>query len=117
MSSIQSDIIEIDALDKELKSVQQHLKKLKKRREQVNKRIQDYLDKNDQPGVKYKGIAIIKQEKQKRLYKKKKDRETDACQFLEEHGIRQPKKFLEQLLEKRRGEAFQEECLTVSKYK
>lgn len=102
--SIQGKVDEINSIKKELKVIGQRGKLLRKRVKALEYEINEYLEMKDQPGMKYKGVAIIREEKTVRKPKKKNEQKMDAMYILENYGIENPEKVLEELLEARRGD-------------
>lgn len=103
--SVSGDVNELNQLDNEIKRVQSHLKELRIRKQTVESRIIDYLQQKNQPGVKYKGKALVLENKTKRINKSKVNKETDAISILSQYDIPEPEKVLEKILESRRGQA------------
>lgn len=101
--SIQQDVIELQNLDTELKRLRKRMRILRDQKEQCEKRILEYLDVNDQPGVKMNGTIIMAQERRKRKYQKKSDKLTRGQYILQKHGIHNSKEALEEIMEAMRG--------------
>lgn len=101
--SIQGDVIELQSINHEIKVLLARLRNLRKKAKDAEQRINSFLEQKGQPGVKFKGTAIIRETKPKRKPKKKADREADALYVLRKHGIDNPQNVLEELLEARRG--------------
>lgn len=101
--SIQGKVNELNSIKGELKSLRIRGAALRKRAKQIEDEIDEYLELKDQPGLKYKGTAIIREVATKRRIKKKDEQKSDAIYVLERHGINSPEKVLEELLESRRG--------------
>jgi hypothetical protein len=103
MSSIQADVNDLNNVRKELKRLRETMRNLQNLQKEYEKRILDYLETNDQPGVRYKGVTIIADEKQKRKYQRKADKLERGERMLRELGISDGKKVLENLLENLKG--------------
>lgn len=101
--SIQSDINELQSINIEIKNIQQRLKHIRNQKKKVENRINNFLKEKQQPGVKYKGVAITVQDVKKRSYKKKQHKKDDGCYILNKYGINNSKQVLEELLEAMRG--------------
>jgi transposase len=104
MSSIQGDINEINQINKEITDLRKRLVILRETKTKIEKRINEFLQEKDQPGVKYKGMAITIEEMKKRTYKNKKTKETDGIDILQKYGIDNSKKVLSEILEAMRGD-------------
>lgn len=114
--SIQGKVKEIDSIKKELKTLRDRGSVLRKRIKVIEQEIEQYLDAKDQPGLKYKGIAIIRENKQKRRIKKKNEQREDAIYVLEKYGIDRPEKVFDEIMEARRGSPTNEVKFTYKKY-
>lgn len=115
--SIQGQVNELKSIHNELTLIRKRGSTLRKRAKQLEEEIDAYLDSKDQPGLKYKGMAIIRENKPKRKIKKKADQKTDSINVLEQHGIDNPEKVLEEILEARRGSPTEQRKLKFKKYK
>jgi hypothetical protein len=102
--SIKSDVEELNKLGVEIKSLSTQIRFLRQQSAEVEGRILNFLREKEQPGVKYKGTAVLIENKQKRAPKKSKDREIDALGVLERHGISNPQEVYDQIMEARKGE-------------
>lgn len=101
--SIQGKVNELNSIKSELKSLRQRGTALRKRVKVIEDEIDEYLDSKDQPGLKYKGTAIIRETSTKRRTKKKADARADAIYVLERRGVESPEKLLDEIMEARRG--------------
>lgn len=115
MSSIQSYISEIKNLNIELKRINKQATGIRKRIKDLEQNIINYLSKKEQPGVKFQDIAIVVENKTKREYKAKKDKEDAAIKILENRGISDSKYVLEQILEARRGNPVEDKKIKIKK--
>jgi hypothetical protein len=113
--SIQGKVNEVNSIKNELKSIRERGSVLRKRMKQIEEEIEEYLDSKDQPGLKYKGMAIIREVKTKRCVKNKEQQQKDAIQVLEKHGINSPRKVLDEIIESRRGLPTEQKRLTFKK--
>lgn len=102
--SIKGDVHELNLINAEIKRLSTHLRELRKSAKEANSRIAKYLEEKEQPGVKYKGNAVVLEHSTKRIGKKKKDQEEDALQVLRDNGVHNARDVLDQILEARRGE-------------
>jgi hypothetical protein len=117
MTSIQSDINELNEVNQEIKRLSAMLKKLRKQSKDIELRIADYLKDKDTPGVKFQGYAIVLEQKEKFVKKKKVEQEMDAIQVLENYNINNPSEALKEIIQARRGESTQVNKLKIKKIK
>jgi hypothetical protein len=78
--------------------------------------IIDFLDKKDQPGLKYKDITIISEEKDRHFRLKKKDKLQKGKNILQKYGIPSSDKLLEELINLK-GEAVPYKKVKIHKLK
>lgn len=100
---IRQDVIEFKNLDTEIKRLRKDVKLLKAQKDACEKRILEYLEVNEQPGVKMNGTVIMAQERPKRKYQKKTDKINRGEDVLKKYGIHESKEALNELLEAMRG--------------
>lgn len=117
MSTISGSVKELEDINKELASLRGKMKILRERKEKLEGEICQYLDEKDQPGLKYKNIAIVMEEKEKRLRKKKQDKLNDGISYLRDNGISNPEKVLENLLDKMKGDVEEKKVLKIREIK
>lgn len=115
--TIQSKVNELNSIKNELKIIGKRGKLLRKRLKVLETEITDYLEAKDQPGMKYKGIAIIKEVVTKRPAKKKKDAKSDIISILNKNGINNAEKVYNDLLDAKKGEPEETLKLKIKKYK
>lgn len=115
--SIRADVTELQSIQAEINSLNKRRRILREKEKEVQARIKMFLEAKNQPGLKHQGTAIKLEEKETRISKKNKDRDSDACSVLEKYGISNPDKVLAELLEARRGEKVLEKKLKLGKYK
>ncbi len=101
--SIQQDVHELRSLDVEMKRLRKHIKLLKDQKDKCEKRILEYLETNQQPGLKHENTVIMAQERKKRRYEKKTSKIIKGESILDKYGIPNTKEILEELLEAMRG--------------
>ena len=117
MSSIKGDIQELERINAEIKRMSIHVKALRKQAKVVEDRIVEFLNVKNQPGVKYDEKAIMVENKTKRGPKKVVDRENDSLRILQDYGIENPKKVLDEILEARKGSEEEIKKLKIKKIK
>jgi len=112
---ITGNIRELDNLNIEIKRLAKQLRKLRARKKKIEGDISQYLEETNKPGVKYKGTAIIAENKVKHVRNRKKvDKENDGTYILSQYGIQNPEKVLKELLEAMKGP---KENTTILKFK
>lgn len=115
--SIQGKVNELNSIKNELKTLRSTGAKLRKRAKDIEAEIEEYLDAKDQPGLKYKGTAIIRETTMKRSMKKKKDARTDAIYVLENYGVESPEKVFDEMMDARKRSPTEQRKLKFKKYK
>ncbi len=115
--SIQGKVNELNSIQNELKSLRIRGATLRKRAKIIEEEIDEYLDMKDQPGLKYKGSAIFRETATKRRIKKKIEQRSDAIDVLEKHGVDDPDKILDEIIEARRGSPTEHRKLKFKKIK
>lgn len=115
--SIQGKVNELNSIQNELTAIRKRSSGLRQRAKQIEQEINDYLDAKDQPGLKYKGMVIIRETKPKHKTKKKADQKTDAIYVLKQNGIDDPERVLEEILTARKGSPTEHTKLKIKKYK
>jgi len=115
--SIQGRLNELNSIKNELKSLRARSSQLRNRAKNIEDEINQYLDSKDQPGLKYKGVAIMRENKTKRKYKRPKDKDTDALGVLENHGVSNAQDVLKELMEARKGSPAEYRKLKFKSYK
>ena len=101
--SIQNDVLELKSLDMELKRMRKKFKELKQQREDCERRIMEYLDVNEQPGLRMNGTVIMARDRNTRKNITKSDKMARGDLLLQQHGICNSQQVLEDLLEVMRG--------------
>jgi ribulose-5-phosphate 4-epimerase/fuculose-1-phosphate aldolase len=102
--SIKADVQELASLKAEIKTLQAKLKNLRTQAKTVQERITVYLKEKQTPGVKYNGNVVLLEEKEKAGKKANKQKDIDAIKILENHGIQNSHKVLEEIMKARKGE-------------
>jgi hypothetical protein len=101
--SVKGDVQEIGEIDLELKRLNSRARELRQLRKAATERVVEFLEAQDQPGVKYQGTAVVLDTHTRRSAKPPKDREADAIDVLRNHGVENAREVLEELLEARKG--------------
>jgi hypothetical protein len=113
MSLIKNDIDEFTNINIEIKRLSTSLKELRNRAGIIEKRIIEYLEKKDQPGLKYNNKAIVVKDHTKRIPKKKSQRSEDAMRVLQEYGISNAADLLERISEAQRGQEIENKQIKI----
>lgn len=113
--SIKNYVNEMNLINAEIKRVSAHLKNLRKKSKELEEYIVIFLKQKDQPGLKYDNTAIIVETKAKRTSKKKSEAEIDALRVLEENGVEDPRKVLQEIIEARKGYEVEQKKLKIKK--
>uniref|UniRef100_A0A6C0KGE3 Uncharacterized protein n=1 Tax=viral metagenome TaxID=1070528 RepID=A0A6C0KGE3_9ZZZZ len=104
-SEIIAFVTELKDLSLDIKRRAGELSKLRKRKDEIEKKICEFLVQQDQPGVKYRDVAVIlEKNKYKRLPKKKAQKEEDAVNVLKHYGVGNAEKILAEVIETMKGE-------------
>tara|TARA_A100000164_G_C21757933_1_gene700182 strand:- start:100 stop:471 length:372 start_codon:yes stop_codon:yes gene_type:complete len=114
-SFIKSLIDEINGIDKEIKTLKLRVKGLNSRRKTVEKQILEFLEQNEQPGVKYKNLAFYQETKARRKIKKKADKRNDCMNVLNSLGIQNSESAYRAIENAMRGNVREENALTIKK--
>jgi hypothetical protein len=96
-TEIISSVNELKELNRQLKLMKSEMSKLNKRKKDLEKIVGDYLDKKDQPGLKYKDITIIAEDKDRYDRLKKAEKMEKGIEILEKYGIRNKEALLKEL--------------------
>ena len=115
--SIQGKVNELNAIKSELKSLRLRGSTLRNRVKIIEDEIDEYLDMKDQPGLRYKGTAIIREMATKRCVKKKADARVDAIGILERRGVESPGKVFDEIMDARKGSPKEQRKLKFKKIK
>ena len=97
-------------------AIQNNFKSLQSQIKYLENELGSYLDSKDQPGLRYRNMAIIKEDKIKRKVKKKSLQHGDSIKFLQDQGISNPEMILGGILEARRGDPSSEFKFKYKKY-
>jgi hypothetical protein len=111
--SIQACLDELDEISKEIKANNIKNKNLRIRAKELQDNIQTYLTNKEQPGLKYKGKAILLESKEKHMRKKKTEKEADTLAYLESIGVHNPKDAYNKILGLQKGEAYHDKKLMI----
>ena len=101
--SLKSSLQELDRIDIEIKRLNDNLKQLRKQKKNVEQNIIGFLNAKNQPGVKYKNNAIIVEKKEKRIRKKKNQKQEEIMNILVSYGVHNPNEAFNKIVEANSG--------------
>jgi hypothetical protein len=113
--SIKGFVEELEKIEAEIKINNKKNFILRKRMKEIKENIADFLREKDQVGLKYNGRAIILETVEKRVPKKKKEKEASILSLLEELGIDEPDKAYQQLLDAQKGDSIEKHNVKIKK--
>ena len=113
--SIKSYVDELQSVQSEIKRNNVRNRFLRKRAKELEFNITEYLAEKGQHGLKYQGRALIVENKEKRLTKKKKEKEADIISFFQDLGINDPEEAYKRLQETQKGEQIEEKKIKFKK--
>ena len=115
--SIKSDINELNQINLEIKTLTDRVKNLKKLSKEVEKRIINYLNEKNQPGIKYNGSAVIVESKSRVIRKGENAKKQDAIRVLRNNGVSDPEHILNELTEAQKGSKIGLQKIKINKIK
>ena len=104
MSDIPGLIIELKEITTELSNKSKEMSKLKYRKKQIEEQLCKFFDEKNQPGVKYKGVAVVAEEATTRARKKKIEKESDCIGILKKNNVNNPEKIYKEIIDKMKGD-------------
>tara|TARA_B100000073_G_C23687431_1_gene555040 strand:- start:674 stop:1030 length:357 start_codon:yes stop_codon:yes gene_type:complete len=114
--SIIAEVRELDNLNNEIKRLSKSLSALRKRKRELEKIVTEFLERHQEPGVKFEGKAFVKQTKQARTRKKQSEKEHDVYQVLSRY-VRDPDKVMGEVLESMKGHECEKQKLEIKPIK
>ena len=117
MSDIPGMILELKELSNEISNRKKELSKLSSRKKQIEEILCKFFEEKNQPGVKYKGLAITTEDSKARIRKKKSDKEEDCISLLKQHNINNAEKLYKEMIEKMKGEEVYKKKLKIQNIK
>lgn len=111
-TQIANDMKELKAIMAETKKITETLKELRDRKKTLESNILQYLEDNQQPGVKFQELIVLRNEKTTFTKKKSKDKEQAIVRILEENGVSDARGVYKAI-----GEAGKGEEIAVTKLK
>ena len=113
--SIKGYVEELEQLQLEIKRNNTRNRFLHQRVKELETNIAEYLAEKGQHGLKYKGKAIIVEQKERRLAKKKKDKEADIITLFEELGVDNPQDAYTRLVDTQKGDPVEQRKIKFKK--
>ena len=117
MTSIAETVRYLKSLTIEIKTRSLELKDLRKKKKEAEDVITKYLIDEDQPGIKCDNFVVLSKSRECRLRKKKADKLKDGTGVLSRHGVQDPEKVLNEILESMRGDKSVVSCLKTKELK
>ena len=115
--SIQSQLKERAAIKLEITRNNQTNRQLRKRLNVIEEEVKEYIDQQEQDGVKYEDNSFMIEYKTSYKRKCKKEKEIDTIRLLNDMGIRDSKEAYNTLQKIQIGEPVEVSRLKVIKYK
>jgi|LakMenE18May11ns_1017448.scaffolds.fasta_scaffold9784973_2 hypothetical protein len=115
MSAVQiaSDMNELKSINVEIKRLSEQIKRLKERKKDLDENIIEYLKNKDSEAIRYKDMLVITKEKKHREKKKKNERENDILNVLQQAGVMDSVKVLDNIKSALRGKEKTVNCLKI----
>ena len=113
---IRNDVVELQTIRQEIKRHLGEIKKFREKEKFLCKKISAYLIANDLPGVKFEGMAILNEEKEKRKLKPKKEAFASTIDVLKQY-VANPEKVLEEIAEAKKGDVTVESSIKIQRPK
>ena len=115
--SIKAYVDELEQIQEEIKRNNKRNALLRVRVKELELNIRDYLDSKGQHGLKYKGKAILVQNKEKRGTKSRKEKESSAVSLLQEAGVDDAQEFYAKMLDAQKKDPVSETRIKFTKLK
>lgn len=113
--SIKSYVDELEQINAEIKRNNTRNRVLRQRVAELESNIALYLAEKGQQGLKYKGRAIIIENKETRTVMKKKEKEQNILSLLEEWGLTDTSKAYSKLQDVQRGNTVEKQKIKFTK--
>lgn len=115
MSSVQSNIQELESIKAEIKRNNERNAKLRGRVKVLERDIASFLKSKDQEGVKYKGKKFVVENKVTHKRKGKKQKEEETIKLLRDAGVYDAESMYSNLVTIQKGDRVQTTKIKVSK--
>lgn len=113
--SIKGYVDELEQINAEIKRNNMRNRALRQRSAELESNIALYLAEKGQQGLKYKGKAIIIENKETRPVMKKKEKEQNIISLLEEWGLSDTSRAYSKLQEVQRGDPVEQQKIKFKK--
>ena len=108
---------EMKQIDTEILRITNIRKSLLAKKKELEKSLKKYLKDNNEEGIWYGDVLVTLDEKDTRKRRKKTERDENARNVLQKHGISNASKVLEELNEAMKGEQYVQEVIKIKNYK
>lgn len=113
--SIKAYVDELENIEAQIKINNQKNAALRKRVKELKDNIAQFLQEKDQVGLKYKGKAVVLETTEKRLPKKKAEKQESVMHLLQELGISNTEEVYKQILDVQKGETVEKHNVKIKK--
>jgi hypothetical protein len=117
MSDVPGLILELKELSNEITTRTKELQKLKNRKKSIEETLCKFFEEKKQPGIKYKGVAVIAEDTKSRARKKKLEKQEDCVGILRNCGLNNAEKVYKEILEKMKGEEISKKKIKIQSLK
>ena len=111
--SVSAQLNELEEINKELKLLNDSVKKLRNRKKIIEENISKYLENNKKPGFRYKGKTITIQTKETRIRRSKQDKEIIGKEILKNSGVDNSEKVYQQIINSMKGSPTQVNTIKI----
>jgi cell division septum initiation protein DivIVA len=115
--SVRQYLDEIDAIRNEIKRNNQRNSELRKRYKVLEEQIKDYLNENEQYGMKYNNSAITVEDFKSRSSISKQEKNEKIIQILKQNGVNPTNTLIEQIQQSQKGDSVVKQKLKFKKIK
>jgi len=115
MSSAQTalDMKELQNINTEIKRLSKQIMMMKNKKKELEDNILEYLKDTDSEALRYKDMLVISKERKHRDRKNKTDKENDIINILNEAGVMDSMKVLNNIQGAMKGKEHVVNCLTI----
>ncbi len=117
MSSITGVVNELATIQKELQSLRAQVKKLNKRKADLEAEVIAFMESKEQTGLKYKGMRIEAKDQEAHRRLKKSEKEESIKETLRNQGVRDTDKAYKDLMQSMKGSPEHKVKIKISKLK
>ena len=112
MANIKSVMQNLYDINTELSRHQKQGQELRKRKKELEKQVLDWIQQNDQPGVKYKNMAFVAEKKKTHKKMKKSEKHDKLANTLKNAGVNNHG-LVSSILESMKGEEEEKSVLRI----